>query len=788
VKLVILESPNKTSKVAHYLGAGYEVMATAGHFRDLPERELGVDTATFQPTYVVHETKKDLVARLKAKAKQATAVLLATDADREGEAISWHLAQELRLRGPMRLRYTEITEKGIQAALAALSPLDQHLVDAQQARRVLDRLVGYQVSPQLRIFGENHSAGRVQTATLHLVVAREMEREAFKPSDYWTLAAHYKNSLVGRYATFDGEGKLTDTRLPTAAEAEAIAAVARSARHVVKTVETAPKERRPAAPFTTSTIQQAASSRLGLKPDATMALLQKLFELGAITYHRTDSVALSEDAITMARSFIGKDYPVALPDAPIRYKAKADAQGAHEAIRPTSLEPTQEAQVPTEASALYDLIRRRFIACQCKPALFSQTTVTIEAGTTTWRAVGRVLQFDSFLRYLTDDPADSDEQEPQLPKVAPGDVLDLEKIDVDARQTKPPSRYTQATLIRAMEQTGIGRPSTYANTVATLFGRAYIAEEKKFVFPTERGRLIDSVLGQAYPELLATSTTAELEQRLDDVADGKKRWTDVIRDWYGPFAKKLAAAGGIFASIAAKNPQLAAAAPSTPKPSGKKCPSCGQELLLRKRKHGNGDFLACSAYPTCQYTADPAAKLAGRACPRCQRELLLISRSDGEGEYLSCSGRSQNQRGQPACSYTADPSAKPSEHRCPTCSGPMEELTGKLGAYARCLKEGCKGTLDLAPATEEKCPLCGNTMRDKGKFYGCSQYPTCKGTLDKESLAMARKSGKTCPNDGQPLLMRKGPKGPFLGCAAYPKCKYVAATPTPRDSARERRS
>lgn len=735
MKLVVLESPNKVKKVAHYLGSGYDVVATAGHFRDLPRDDLGVDLSSFDPNYVVDPNKQDLLARIKSKAKSADEVLLATDADREGEAISWHLAQELRLKRPMRLKYTEITEKALKDAVARLTPLDQHLVDAQQARRVLDRLVGYQVSPLLsRRFGKGNSAGRVQSATLHLVVLRELERERFKSEPYWTLAALYTNGLRARYASVGEDGKLADTRLKTEAEANAIAERARAAPHVVKSVETKPAESRPSPPFTTSTLQQAASRKLHFTPDHTMDLAQKLFEAGVITYHRTDSVALSDDAIEMARTFIAKDFPEALPAAPVRYKMKADAQGAHEAIRPTSLDPGASSALSGDELRLYDLVRQRFLACQCKPAVLSRTTITIEAADTTWRAMGSVVIFESFRRYLTDpvDPgekADSDE-DGELPKVAPGDALTLDKLEVEAKKTTPPGRYTQASLIAAMEKSGIGRPSTYAPTVKLLFDRTYIAEEKKQLYPTHAGRRIDAALGQTFPEILETETTAELEKKLDDIADGSRPWKDEIREWYGPFSRRLAAAEPILDAEAAKYPELRELAQAGPKPTGKACPRCGAELHLRQRNKGKGEFLSCSAYPKCEYAADA--------------------------------------------------SAKPFDKPCPKCGGPMDELSGKYGAYAKCSKADCGATVDLAPVTEEACPVCSAPMKDKGDFFSCSKYPECKGTYDKKALAKAKKNNTRCPDCGAYMLERKGAKGPFLGCSAYPKCKRIDQLPVKR--------
>ncbi len=775
MKLVVLESPNKVEKVSHYLGAGYKVLATAGHFRDLPDDAMGVDTKTWTPTFTINPKKKDLVDRIKAAAAGAEEVLLASDADREGEAISWHLAQVLGLKKPMRLKYTEITEKALKEAITRLVPLDQNLADAQLCRRIQDRLIGYEVSPKLTpYFGKGASAGRVQSATLHLVVAREIEREQFKPVPYWTLASKYQNGLVARYASLNDKGELVDTRLTTSAEAEAIATRARAATHTVSSVATKPVERKPKAPFTTSTLQQAASSQLGFKPDQTMKLAQALFERGAISYHRTDSVALSEDAITLARDFITADYPKALPAQPVRYKVKGDAQGAHEAIRPTSLDPATVAELQGDEAALYDLIRRRFLACQSKPAVFDQTTVTITAGDTIWRAVGAVVQFDGFLHYLTDSEDQEDNaDEPRLPRVANGEVLSLADITVAAKTTKPPPRFTQATLVREMERTGIGRPSTYATTVTTLFDRTYIAEEKKDLYPTPRGRGVDTFLARGLPELLDTDLTAQMEARLDAIADGQARLKPELQAWWSTFEPKLRMAPQAFEAEAKNHPALAAeAAARLGTPTDKVCPQCQKPLLLRTRKDAKGQFLSCSGYPVCNYAANPAARSAGKPCPRCGKDLNVLPRKSGDGEYLACSGY-------PACDYKADATAKAYEKPCPKCSGPMEQVANKAGVpYARCVKKDCGGLIDLAPAVAETCPVCASSMTDKGDFLSCTKYPACKGSYDKKGLAKSRKNNWTCPKCAKPLMERKSAKGAFLGCSAYPVCKHITPLPS----------
>jgi DNA topoisomerase I len=725
VKLLVVESPNKVPTIKRYLGGDYDVAATVGHFRDLPRRDLGVDLQTFAPTYVVDDEKKSIVARLRSKAQAASEILLATDADREGEAISWHVAQVLHLRSPRRVRFQEITAKALERAIASAGPLDQHLVDAQQARRVLDRLVGYQVSPLLTVLGKGHSAGRVQSATLHLVVVRERERERFKAVPYWTLAARYGEGFEAKYATLNEKGELVEERLASEEEAQAIASRARGP-HVVRSIDTKPVERRPKPPFTTSTLQQAASVQLGCSPQRTMALAQVLFEQGIITYHRTDSVNLSDEAIAMARTFIATDYADALPAEPPRYKSKSSAQEAHEAIRPTSLAPNAASTAEPDARELYELIRRRFLACQCKPAVLSQTTVAIESGNTTWRARGSVVQFPGFLHYLADDEDSEGKKkgpaEPKLPLLTIGQMLALARIDVRRQETKPPPRFTAASLIKEMERTGIGRPSTYAATIEILFRREYIAEEKKYLFPTERGFLVDEMLAKAFPDLLETAYTAAMETRLDEIAEGSRRWQAEIAEWYEPFKAQLLAAPTVFGQHLQGHPELAPNLPAAPKPAGRACPRCGKELLLRPRKKG-GEFLSCSGYPGCEYAADPSAKASARACPKCQ--------------------------------------------------GPMEEVAGKFGAYARCLKGECGGTIDLAPSVAEPCPLCASPMRDKGSFLSCSRYPACTGSYDKSALTKAKKSGKKCPSCGGLLVQKTSPRGSFLGCAAYPKCRYV---------------
>ncbi len=514
MKLVIVESPAKAKKIQTYLGAEYEVLASFGHVRDLPQRELGLDVETFDATYVVLESKTRAVAKLRAAASKAEHVYLATDPDREGEAIAWHLAQVLRPRRFSRARFHEITPKGVKTAIDKAGPVDVSLVDAQQARRLLDRIVGFKVSPLLSVLGRNHSAGRVQSAVLHLVVEREKARVAFRPTDYWTLRARYANGLVANYATADKTGQYVEARLQLESEATALAARARNAPHVVKSVEHEPVAHRAPPPFTTNSLQQIAGKRLKFSIDKTMEVAQALFEGGHISYHRTDSVALSEDAIAMARAFIEKDFPAGLPPKPNLFRSTAGAQEAHEAIRPTSLDALVPGQRSSDEAALYALIRARFLACQCKPAVHAQTTIRLEAAETNWRARGSIVQFEGWRKYIEEDKVlepDEGSETAELPRVEVGQVVPLVALDVEAKQTKPPPRFTLLSLAEEMQRTKIGRPSTVptiAGEQGVLLRRTYVEQDqKKFIAPTLRGCAVDDVLERAFGKLVDPAYT-----------------------------------------------------------------------------------------------------------------------------------------------------------------------------------------------------------------------------------------------------------------------------------------
>jgi DNA topoisomerase I len=736
--LMVVESPNKIEKVQKALGPGWRVVATVGHFRDLPDRELGVDTTTWTSTWVVDPDKQRVVERLREAASRAQAVFVATDADREGEGIAWHVLEVLGPlgRGARRVRFDAITAAVIQKAVGQAGALDGHLVAAQQARRQLDRVVGYSVSPLLKPFGPNHSAGRVQSATLHLVVDREKAREAFRPVAFWTLTAHYKEGFHARWASQDAAGRWNPGRFPSQAQALAAEAEVRAAAHRVEALETAPVERKPRPPFTTSTLAQAASAELGFTPARTAALAQRLFEVGAITYHRTDSVTLSPEAISLAREWLFAHHPSCLPEAPVRYRNGDAAQEAHEAIRPTALTLEADVQLEPDAELLYSLITRRFLASQCKPAVFERTTARLSAGKHTLLAVGRVLVSPSFLAFLAEDedevaakaeaegsPREADDV--RLPRLTVAQSVQVARVDRQGDETKPPPRFTQATLVREMERTGIGRPSTYASTLHTLFARDYLAEAKKAVLPTPRGRLIDDVVTLAFPSLVQTAFTAALERQLDEVAAGRKASAETLTTWHRDFAKQLAQAPASIGAWYTANQALAEEVSGAPRSTGRVCPRCGKELLLKQGP---------------------------------------------KGAFLSCGGYAPQGAG---CSYSADPSARPADTACPTCGGAMETLDGRFGAYSRCLSPTCDGRVDAAAVTEHHCPVCAAPLKDKGTFLGCSAYPGCTFSVDKKAWAKSLKKGQRCPSCSKPLLERKGPRGKFLGCAGYPSCRHT---------------
>lgn len=722
--LLVVESPNKIEKITKALGPGFRVVATCGHLRDLPEEELGVDLRTWEPDYVIPEGKAGAVARIRQAAREASEVLLASDADREGEAIAWHVAQLLGLKAPRRVLFRDLSAPALKEAIRSAGTLDNNLVDAQQARRVLDRLVGYQLSPLLEVLGPGHTAGRVQSATLHLVVEREKARERFRPTPFWTVAAHYGVGFAARVVRQGDDGKWEVARYPTEAEALAAKRAAEANGHAVQLVAKEDATRAPEPPFTTSTLMQVASTQLRFSAERVMALAQSLFEKAAITYHRTDSVTLSQEAITLARSIIQREHPDALPDAPIKYRNSDAAQEAHEAIRPTASNLDADTHLTDEEQALYSLITRRFLSSQCRPALYAKTTVRIVAGPLTLQAVGRVLLLKGFLHYGTDDEADQRSEEglePHLPPLTQGNALAVSRVESLGETTKPPPHFTVRSLVAAMTAHGIGRPATTARILALLQERRYIAEEKRHLLATPRGHLVDAAIAAACAEVLDVEYTARMEAQLDAVAAGKVQWKAALTSWYQGFSRRLESAPEALQRFVLTNRALVEELSDAPKRTEKKCPTCGAPLDIRRGK--KGAFLACSSED---------------------------------------------------CDFTADPSATSSTHRCPVCGGPMMEQDGKFGHYARCHRTDCKGTISLAATSEEKCPVCGKALAHKGAFLGCTGYPVCRFTVDKSALEKAKKSKARCPKCERPLLRRKNANGAYLACFGYPSvCRHT---------------
>ena len=676
--LVIVESPAKARTIARYLGAGYTVKASMGHVRDLPKKGLGVDVANgFVPDYQVSPEKGKTVAGLRKAVREADRVLLATDPDREGEAIAWHIAAATGMpkRKIGRVAFHEITATAVRAAVASPRAIDMHLVDAQQARRVLDRLVGYKLSPVLwDKVQRGTSAGRVQSVALRLVVEREREIQSFVPAEYWTLEAELSKRPKGDPAhVFCAKLiKIGDAKadLPNEGSARAVVDALGGAAYKVAGVRTKRTSKHPAAPFTTSTLQQEASRKLGWGAKRAMAVAQQLYEgvaiagegnVGLITYMRTDSTAVSEEAQSEARAFIrGRWGERHLPPKAPRYATKAkNAQEAHEAIRPTATTRTPKGIRPhltPEQDRLYTLIWRRFVASQMAPALIDQTAADIATGRAgrrlpyLFRATGSLIVFPGFLevyREGMDDDKRDELDDKSLPPLAEQEPLDLLALLPEQHFTEPPRRYTEATLVKALEEKGIGRPSTYASIMSTIQDRGYVGKEGKTLLPTDLGRTVSDLLVAHFPDVVDIGFTSRIEDTLDGVASGKRQWVPVIADFYGPFE----------ASLRAAQTSIGRAKPSE-RPAGEACPECGRGMVIKAGKFG--EFLACSGYPECKHTRHIAVKV-GVTCPGCgQGELVEKKAKGGKQAFYGCARY-------PECRFTVND--KPVAGACARCGG-----------------------------------------------------------------------------------------------------------------------
>lgn len=641
--LIIVESPTKAKTLGRFLGETYEIMATMGHLRDLPERKIGIKIdENFTPEYVTMPDKKETADAITNQAKKAEHIYLATDPDREGEAIAWHVTKILGEKETKklsakknhlisRIAFHEITESAIEHALKNPRELDMDLVDAQQARRILDRLVGYKLSPLLWFkIRKGLSAGRVQSVAVRLIVEREREIEKFVPIEYWEIFADLKKHLGGAMpdaAVFTAKlvsqnGQKIEVK--NQSEADLIFENLNTSGYEIQNIEKKESRRSPIPPFTTSTLQQQGANRLGWPAKRTMRTAQSLYEKGLITYHRTDSTNIAQEAIMACRTFIEKEYGKEyLPEAPIFYKTKSKvAQEAHEAIRPTNLEQRGPDIESKEEGILYELIWKRFVACQMTDALFDETKLSVLATNETnhflLETLGRTIKFAGFLTLYGKEEGDEDGQV-QLPELLIGDELDLVKINPMQKFTQPPARFNEASLIKTLEEFGIGRPSTYAPIISTIQDRMYVEKTDNKFYPTSLGNAVNDFIFEYFPEIVDYKFTARMEDDLDEIANGKKEWVPVIKEFFGPFNAKLTSVS-----------KVAERVPVETEVTDEKCPQCEAPLVVRIGRFGK--FLSCSRFPDCKFTK-PYLKDAGFKCEKCGSAMVLKKSKKGKSFY-----------------------------------------------------------------------------------------------------------------------------------------------------------
>ncbi|HLD25920.1 MAG TPA: type I DNA topoisomerase [Candidatus Andersenbacteria bacterium] len=713
MKLVIVESPAKAKTIQKYLGAGFVVKSSYGHVRDLPKSTLGVDVdKNFKPKYVVPTKAKKQVAELKKAAAKADEIYFATDEDREGEAIAWHLKELLKVPASKckRITFAEITKSAIQKAIAEPRDIDLNRVDAQQARRILDRLVGYELSPLLwKKVRRGLSAGRVQSVALRLIVEREEEIAAFKAQEYWSLTAHLHHQDQTFEATLFGKQgeKIPKLGISNKADMDAIVQSLAGAEYTITGIEAKERTRTPPPPFTTSTLQQAAVNQLGFSSKKTMLLAQRLYEgvdigtegpTGLITYMRTDSVNLANEATAAAKEAITKNFgpTYALSQPRIFTKKSKGAQEAHEAIRPTDPARTPESLAPyleRDQLRLYQLIWQRMIASQMEVAKVTHVAATIDAGTYTFKATGTSVIFDGFIKALGEKAAI---KENLLPALKQGDAVDCEKLLPEQHFTQPPARYSEATLVKVLEEFGIGRPSTYAPTIDTIQRREYVTknDDKRFV-PSEIGTLVTKVLKEHFADIVDTEFTANMEADLDKIATGDKKWQPIIADFYTPF----------HANLKKKESEISKEK-LTQEKTGETCPDCGHELVIKLGRFGK--FKACTNFPDCKFTDSIGEEkkleeeVSGEICPECGKPLIL--KRGRFGPFLGCSGY-------PDCKHIKK-IEKSTGLACPACNqGEIVEKRSKRGKtfYACNRYPDCENAYWSKP-TGEKCPTCGSLL------------------------------------------------------------------------------
>ena len=813
--LVIVESPAKAKTIKKFLGKGFDVESSMGHVRDLPERKFGIDIENdFTPTYEVIAQRKTLVRKLAAKAKESDAVYLAPDPDREGEAIAWHLAQALKLspKKTFRVTFNEITKRAISEAFQQPRQINDDKVNAQQTRRILDRIVGYELSPLLwKKIARGLSAGRVQSVAVKLIVEREREIAAFVTEEYWKITATLSPAdgsqaeiiFSAELRELNGEkfkaGNEQDAKrfLPALQEADYTVAGTRKRIH----------KSSPSAPFNTSTLQQQAANELGFSAARTMLVAQQLYEglevgsegpVGLITYMRTDSFRIADEAMAECRDFIGKEFGANyLSDKPRVYASRKGAQEAHEAVRPTSVLRTPESleqYLGRDQYKLYDLVWRRFVATQMAQAEYEITEVEIRAAERgalapgaqpvegMFFARGRVILFDGHTKVSGQRKAD----EQNLPAVKQHDPLKLHKLEPTQHFTKPPARYTEASLVKTLEREGIGRPSTYATIISTIQGRGYVEQREKKFHATELGILVTDKLVEHFADVVDTKFTSRMEEKLDKIEDAHADHLVVLREFYSAFSTDMEKARGAMQKVVEQTEH--------------KCDKCGEPMVIRMSRKGR--FLACSGFPKCKNTmplgednkpAEPEP--TDEKCAKCGAPMVI--KTGSRGRFLACSAY-------PECKNTASlengqSTIEPTDEKCAKCGAPMVIRTGRRGKFAACSAfPKCRNTKPIdaegkiaeAPKVEEKCEKCGSAMvlrsGRRGRFLACSAYPKCKNTkaLPAEAKQPPVPTDIACEKCGKPMLIRTSVRGRFLGCSGYPKCRNTAQLPPELEEAK----
>ena len=700
-KLVIVESPAKAKTIEKFLGKGYKVEASQGHVRDLPKSQLGVDAENdFEVKYITIRGRGDILARIKKEAKAASRIYLATDPDREGEAISWHLANALDIdpTKPCRIEFHEITKKAVKEALEHPRPIDMDRVDAQQARRALDRLVGYKISPILWAkVKKGLSAGRVQSVATRMVVEREQEIEAFIPEEFWDVTAAF-SALNAKGKKMTCQAKLVSINgskavIQNAEEAEAAKEKILNANFVIQSLKTGEKLKRPQPPFTTSSLQQEASRKLNFSTAKTMQVVQQLYEgidlgkagtVGLVTYIRTDSVRVSEEAIQSVRAFIGENFGSEYcPAEPNQYKGRKNAQDAHEAIRPTYMNHTPDSvkqHLTREQYNLYKLIYHRFLASQMKPAAFQTLSMDIAGGECALRYYGEHMLFPGY-RAVYVESTDDEQEEPEsvLPVFEENAAIAFTKVETEQHFTQPPARYTEASLVRTLEEKGIGRPSTYAPTITTIITRGYVSREKKRLYPTELGRMITAMMTEYFGSIVDTEFTASLEDRLDTVEEGTTQWKEILREFYPPFAEMLGVAEEQIEKIEVKD-----------EVSDVPCDKCGSMMVYKMGRFGK--FLACPNFPACR-NAKPILHYIDAPCPKCGSRLMEKT-SKKNRKFYGCECY-------PECDFVSW--EMPITDKCPKCGTYMVEKRGKRGEKVHlCANETCRFKTTVETETTEE--------------------------------------------------------------------------------------